>query len=189
MLTTVFKTILINTWNRPAFCWQTWAESSAGFTLTFKGYPLPLQGKHPVPKGLGWGSGGQCVKTIVLIRDVFSNFAKQRTFWGKIVTCARQHGAFWRENPHSLSFKMFRLVLFPCNCVGNEAETILDNITSSLLCCGGHFPLRPLSGPLARPLAQMGWFGLTGRTTSWLNRTHRNATNCAQAWLTNYALW
>ena len=79
-------------------------------------------------------------------------FRQQR----KIVTCARQHGAFWRENPDSRSFKMFRLIHFPCNCVGNEAETFLDNITSSLLCCGGHFLLRPLRGPLAPPLAQMG---------------------------------
>ena len=55
---------------------------------------------------------------------------------------------------------------------------IVDSVDKTrllLFCCGGHFLLGPLRGPLGLPLAQMGWFGLTGRTTSWLNRTHRSA--------------
>ena len=52
---------------------------------------------------------------------------------------------------------------------------VLDKTRLLLFFCGGHFLLGPLRGPLGLPLAQMGWFGLTGRTTSWLNRTHRSA--------------
>ena len=58
---------------------------------------------------------------------------------------------------------------------------VIVSLSISFLSCGFnmefyfHLAWRPLRGPLARPLAQMGWFGLTGRTTSWLNRTHRNA--------------
>ena len=58
---------------------------------------------------------------------------------------------------------------------------VIISFSISFLSCGFnmefyfHLAWRPLRGPLARPLAQMGWFGLTGRTTSWLNRTHRNA--------------
>ena len=99
----------------------------------------------------------------------------------------------WAQFEHFTKTKKWTIVHFFC--FGGEFVFVFDiqahdslliyhvivSFSISFLSCGFnmefyfHLAWRPLRGPLARPLAQMGWFGLTGRTTSWLNRTHRNA--------------